>query len=389
MTQPTSTSPAPDAPNVLTGVSISMDALTAAKELYDSIFQPDISLCLFYCSPEYDLAQLGSELHRLFGDINIIGCTTAGEITPTGYLQGALTGVSFASETFQVVTQRIDEIDNFAIADGVNITHALSNSLVRLGAKPPSGENTFAFLLIDGLCGREEVVVSSLHRGIGSIQLFGGSAGDNENLSETFLFHDGEFRSNCALLSLIQTDLPFTVFKTQHFVDSDTKMVITEADPGKRIVTEINGVPAGREYARMVGLEVNKLTPMIFAAYPVVVKIGGEYFVRSLGKVNEDGSLLFFCAIDEGVVLTVAEGKDMVENLGDAFQQVRACVGEPILTLGCDCLFRRLEMEQKGLQGDIAHIMMENKVIGFSTYGEQYNAMHVNQTFTGVAIGRK
>jgi signal transduction histidine kinase len=27
-------------------------------------------------------------------------------------------------------------------------------------------------------------------------------------------------------------------------------------------------------------------------------------------------------------------------------------------------------------------------VIGFATYGEQYNAMHVNQTFTGVAIGQ-
>jgi hypothetical protein len=26
-------------------------------------------------------------------------------------------------------------------------------------------------------------------------------------------------------------------------------------------------------------------------------------------------------------------------------------------------------------------------VIGFSSYGEQYRGMHVNQTFTGIAIG--
>ena len=31
--------------------------------------------------------------------------------------------------------------------------------------------------------------------------------------------------------------------------------------------------------------------------------------------------------------------------------------------------------------------MAKNNVIGFATYGEQFNAMHVNQTFTGVAIG--
>jgi hypothetical protein len=26
-------------------------------------------------------------------------------------------------------------------------------------------------------------------------------------------------------------------------------------------------------------------------------------------------------------------------------------------------------------------------VVGFCTYGEQYMSMHVNQTFTGIAIG--
>ena len=31
-------------------------------------------------------------------------------------------------------------------------------------------------------------------------------------------------------------------------------MVVTEADPATRIVTEINAEPAGREYARLVGL---------------------------------------------------------------------------------------------------------------------------------------
>jgi hypothetical protein len=28
-------------------------------------------------------------------------------------------------------------------------------------------------------------------------------------------------------------------------------------------------------------------------------------------------------------------------------------------------------------------------VIGFNTYGEQYASMHLNQTFSGVAFGRR
>jgi hypothetical protein len=28
-------------------------------------------------------------------------------------------------------------------------------------------------------------------------------------------------------------------------------------------------------------------------------------------------------------------------------------------------------------------------VVGFHTYGEQFNAMHLNQTLTGIAFGRR
>jgi hypothetical protein len=134
-------------------------------------------------------------------------------------------------------------------------------------------------------------------------------------------------------------------------------------------------------------LEVTELTPLIFAAHPVVVKIGGDYYVRSIQKVNPDGSLTFFCAIDEGLVLTVARGEDMIESLRAAFDGVRERVGIPQLVLGCDCILRRLELEQRNVKEQAGQIMAENNVVGFATYGEQFNAMHVNQTFTGVAIG--
>jgi hypothetical protein len=111
--------------------------------------------------------------------------------------------------------------------------------------------------------------------------------------------------------------------------------------------------------------------------------------VRSIQKVNPDGSLTFFCAIDEGLVLTVARGVDMIESLDAAFRDVRARIGVPQLVLGCDCILRRLELEQRSIKESAGKIMADNNVVGFATYGEQFNAMHVNQTFTGVAIGTR
>src|SRR5690348_8802019 len=67
------------------GTSQSRDPVHAARELFDAIHQPDIRFAVFYCAPDFDLIALAAELHQRFGDIPMIGCTSAGEITPEGY----------------------------------------------------------------------------------------------------------------------------------------------------------------------------------------------------------------------------------------------------------------------------------------------------------------
>jgi hypothetical protein len=59
-----------------------------------------------------------------------------------------------------------------------------------------------------------------------------------------------------------------------------------------------------------------------------------------------------------------------------------------MLTIGCDCVLRRLELEGEGGVAEVGAFLREQQVLGFNTYGEQFNGMHINQTFTGVAIGR-
>ena len=150
---------------------------------------------------------------------------------------------------------------------------------------------------------------------------------------------------------------------------------------------EINAEAAAQEYARIAGLDASRLTPSLFARFPLLVRVGGEFYVRSIQRVNEDGSLTFFCAIDEGVVLTLARQEDILENLERFFQRVRDEMGPLQLVVGFDCILRNLEVEMRQMKHLTSRVLAANNVIGFSTYGEQFNAMHVNQTFTGVAIG--
>jgi len=366
--------------------SLASQPRQAVEEFHAAAAQPDAALVLFFCSNRYDLAVLAQEIAHQFSDIPVVGCTTAGEIGPSGYCEGSLVGASFSADICMAATAHVEPLQQFEVSRGQAVANRL---LQELEDKTPqmNPQNSFALCLIDGLSVREEPVARAFQTGLGTIPVVGGSAGDGLDFGSTYVYADGAFRSDSAVLTLITTPLPFKVFKTQHFVATDRRLVITEADSEQRIVKEINGLPAAQEYAHVLDADVAELDPSRFAASPVVVLIDGNNYVRSIQKINEAGSIKFFCAIEEGVVLRLARGVDLVENLEHAFGDIRKDIGPPDLVIGFDCILRRLEIMQGGMESHVGDILREHKSIGFSTYGEQFRGIHVNQTLTGVALG--
>lgn len=373
-------------PRIRRAQSCATDAREAAREFHAAVTQPDMALVIFFCSSAYDRELLAEEMRRLFAGVQVVGCTTAGEIGPAGYRDHSLTGASFPASSFNAVSGRLDCLQQFQIAAGQAFAQEL---LQKLESQAPqaNADNSFAMLLIDGLSVREEPVTRVLQRALGQLPLVGGSAGDGLNFGNTHVYFEGHFHADSAVLMLVSTRLPFKLFKTQHFVATDERMVVTAADTAQRIVKEINGLPAAQEYARLLGIDASDLDPMRFATSPVVVMIDGTNYVRSIQKVNPDGSLTFFCAIEDGLVLRVAKGVDLLENLEQVFTQIHAAIGQPQLVLGCDCILRKLEIFQGPLKERVNEVFLRNNTIGFSTYGEQFQGVHVNQTLVGIAIG--
>jgi hypothetical protein len=326
--------------------SSATDPVAAVDEVYAGVHQAAAALTIFYCSPRYDLPALAAALVARFGaDAPLIGCTTTAEITPTGYREGSLTAVSLAAADLAVDIERIDALHAFELEQGASAAQRARGALMADGGHVDAS-NTFAFLLADGLASQEEALVTSIYHALGGIQLCGGSAGDGVRFEQTHLYHRGRFHTDCALLTLVRSPAEFRVFKTEHFVPASEKMVVTGADPARRVVTEINGEPAARRVRAPGRPRGRQADPLVFATHPVVVTLGGSVFVRSIQKVNDDGSLTFFCAIDEGIVLTVARGVDMVENLETRSPRVAREIGPPALVLGCDCILRYLEIER-------------------------------------------
>jgi hypothetical protein len=365
------------------GHAVAHDAREAVKAFYDQVAQPDMAAVLFFCSPSYDLDTLADEMTRLFVGVTVVGCTTAGEIGPDGYLTHSLSGASFAASAFAAEAGRLDALQAFDMPAGREFAQKL---LARLDAQKKPGR-PFGLLLIDGLSLREEQVTHALQDGLGGVPMFGGSAGDDLKFERTWVFHEGHFRTDCAMLLLLSTKLPFRIIRSQHFVADGEHLVVTEVDAAHRIVREINGLPAVNEYARIIGVEPDKLTPDHFANCPVVVMIDGTDFVRSIQHANPDGSLTFYCAIDEGVVLRVAHGVDLLGKTEAALAEIERELGGIEGMLVCDCILRNLEVSREEEKEAVGELFKRYKAVGFSTYGEQFGGVHINQTLTGIAFG--
>lgn len=370
----------PDGPLVL---RCDFPADVDGREIAEAIGSRDLSQVFVFASPEADFPSLVSELTGGLAGVPVVACTTAGELTRAGYAEGRVQVVGLAAGQFaarHILIEDLTRLDAGALWDRV------IQARLALAADAPDLPHGFAMLVIDGLSRREDDVVAALAPALGPLPLFGGSAADGRSFARTAIAFDGVAMAEAAVLTLIASRAPVRVFSIDNLSPGDTRMVVTAADPERRLVTELNGAPAAPEYARLTGVDVDALDPRVFAAHPVAVRVGGQHHVRAIQRVGPDGSLVFFSAIDAGMVLSVAETAPMAAHLDRALSNLSGTGPAPEAILACDCILRRIEAESTQATEAVSEVLRRHNVTGFSTYGEQIGPIHVNQTMTGVAI---
>lgn len=350
------------------------------RELCEHFGKDEAQVVLVFCSAKYDLQRLGRCLAESFRG-PVAGCTTSGQLGPRGFQKGGITAVSLRSDELRVRSFLISPLDQCQ-ARAAEAAFAASATMLERTSR-----RAFGLVLCDGLSVAEERLAASLYQSLADVPLIGGSAGDDLAFAHTHIYHQGRFISDAASLVLFETTLPFTTFKVQHVAPTRQRLVVTMADPTQRVVHEINGEPAAEAYAEMLGVDLEELNSGLFARNPVMLRNGDDYYVRSIKGVNADHSLSFFCAIEPGLVLTMGRNTDPIAALERGFASASGRVGEPEIILGCDCVLRRMEFESDGKDAAIGALLARHRVAGFSTYGEQYNAIYVNQTMTAVALG--
>jgi hypothetical protein len=358
----------------------------AAEELLATLKVEDANFTFYFASPTYDQTLLAREIKSRCGT-PVFGCSTAGEIGPSGYLNNSISAFSFSSQNAVVSSILIENLSHLTPQSIAETAGEINRKILIAKEKLPLAE-TVAMVVIDGLSLMEEKLLGMLSPLVPSVHMVGGSAGDNLKFEKTYIHVNGEVYSDAAILVLVTSILPFSTFKIQHFLPTDKKLVITKADVDRRIVYEINGEAAADVYAGLIGCECSDFSPSLYSQHPVLISLGDQHYIRAIQSILPDKSIRFFCAIEEGIVLTLGESSNLLENLKIKLAETRRYVRNPEVTITFECALRRLEVAGSNLQSEIGQIFREGKCIGFNTYGEQLNSIHMNQTMSGIVFGK-
>ena len=355
-----------------------------ANEILANVKCDEIELLLFHTSTLFDLDTVAKEISARFPHVNIVGCTSAGEFNKNGYGTEKLLAVAFLKNEFSIATALVPNLGEVNFDEAHDIASGLRRALQGRERRYDT-EQHFVISVLVGLTRHEEHFLETFATAFGNIPHLGGSAGDDLKLEATYVFYNGEFHRDAAVLLLVGTGKPFTVFSIDHINSPVSKLVVTHADPESRTVYEINGEPAAQYYASLLGMKAEDLTPDVFSMFPLAVMVGGKYFIRSIQKVDlATNAITFYCAVDIGIILTFVQLGDCIEALESKLDKLRAQLGEPEFVYACDCFLRRLEIQQGKNDHEIRRLQQRYNVAGFNAYGEHIHSVHLNQTFTGV-----
>lgn len=362
-------------------VSRNSDERSAARDAARQIAVKDACFMLAFLPGGMDATLIAQTLEEVMGGVPVFGCSTAGQITSLGYDTDALMLLAFPKAHFRCASLLLEPLNPISTTTIAAMAQRHAQKFQRTARW-----NRLGLIFADGLCKQEDILISTLETVIGDMPIFGGSAGDGLRFEQAYVLHKGKSYRNAAVLLLLETDLPFEGVEFDHFLPSGSKMIITDADPDERRVFEINGAPAAQEYARLVGCAEQDLSPEIFAENPLLIEYKDRHYVRAISNAHEDGALSFLAAIDDGLIMTLGQGQEIIQTLQSGLD-VRDEKGRaPDFILGFDCVLRKLEIEQKQLSAQVCDVLRTTRVLGFNTYGEQHCGVHMNQTFVGVAF---
>ncbi|MCS5700013.1 FIST C-terminal domain-containing protein [Cyanobium sp. FGCU-52] len=379
------------------GSSTGVDSTAALEEALAQLELPgQARLLVVMAAPRYDLQVVSDGLQRALPDCPRIGCSSSGEIAPSGALTQALVLWVLGGTGIRVST-------GWGASTGEHGLRQAAFEAARCLERLERRAHTVLMLLSDGLGGDQmEVVRGAYDVAHVDVPLVGGCAGDYLAMHRTHQLHGSRLMSGAVVAAAISSDRPLGVGVSHGWTPMSEPMLVTGSKATR--LSSLDDRPALQVYLDFFQPppEVHS-DPVAFAdfaaTHPIGIRRRDKIEMRHItGFDAERGELITVAEVPQGALAFLTEG-NIDSVLGAASQSCRSAIealgGAPAAGLLLfDCVARRSLFEQERMQEETELIRRSSGGVpmgGFYTYGEigrtkGAGGFH-NQTLVTLAIG--
>ena len=370
------------------------DPAAAAEDLcrqFGSVKPKFVSL---FASRDRDQRALNKALReRLPKDTRLLGATTAGEIDRDGMHAGTVVAAALYGD-LEVGIGLGRDLSRDAVAAG---EAAIQSAVQQLGARADDlGSKKYVAIVIDdGFRFRKEELLLGVMSMNQALVAVGGGAADSEldlTKASAEIHVDGEVVTDAAAVALFRTDAPWAALRSHWYVPTGQTIRLTKIDDTATRALEIDGKPAAQRYAELLGVDVEDLEfgkPKGFAATPLALRVGREYFIRAPWKPLPDGSIMFANMLEQGTELELVKATPAGESLRRFLQsELPSRVQNPRATLLFHCVGRTAFAAMTGQTQELSEAFkVAPPCVGMNVYFEMYCGFQINSTLTALSFG--
>ena len=336
------------------------------KALLDTNFNP--SLAFVYISPKYNIRKLVMEMNKY--PFLIFGATTVGEVFADN--------IHGVNEKEGSLVCMLLEIGASAIA--LRLLQVENDQYYEIGKQVSDWalkqfNNPAVITVTSGLNFDNDAYTQGI-TSEGIEYVFGGSAGDDLMLKETFIFSKENY-SNHGVIALAIDREKINVVGARAFgwTGIGKERIVTKSH--KNIVYQIDGKRAIDFYKKYLNITAQDM-PQIGIEYPLEVTMrNGQVVYRAVININEEeGALIFAGHVEEKsrIRLSSAKGKAIIEHVGESIKEALAPNSGfiPEVALVFPCCSRKQVLGDLVIQEieAVYNTTGEVPLIGFFAYGE-------------------
>ncbi len=312
--------------------------------------------------------QLLKELKQHLPGIEIVGCSTAGEISNVGLFEKSmvLTAIRFESSSSKVQIMN-EKVSADQRQSGRNLGQKLKDKNLR-----------GLFLFAPGVTVQGSALLHGVKEAVGpDALLLGGLAGDSGKFVKTAVFHNDQTYSDHIIgLGFYGENIDFSHSSKAGFRSFGGVRQITKAND--HIVFEIDGQPALKVYKESLGKHADDL-PSTGLMFPLALLNNQQSetgLIRAVLGVNEaDQSINLAGDVDSGTFFKLmrAENQSLIGGAQGAAEKVSKNATSDSIGILISCVARRMVMGdavEDEIDAALAELKNCQNVAGFYAYGE-------------------